>query len=429
MMSEQLFQFIWAYKLFDISAIKTLVTGQNIIIENVGVLNTTDGPDFNNAKIKINETLWAGAVELHINSSDWYKHGHQNQSNYNKIILHVVYKYDKPVYDNKNNIIPTLELEPYINKALLDRYNVLMQKTDHLPCGAQLHKIRDIVKLQQLENSITDRLVYKASGVELCLQETNKDWLEVFYIHVCKGFGYAVNAESFEALASRIPLKILYKHKNNLVQLEALLYGVAGLLPSKALDEYTKKLLQEWQLLKTKYSLVAMDGHRFKFMKVRPPNFPTIRLSQLAALIFKSEQLFNSIIAYSSDYKKLIAYFKVNASSYWDNKYTFKDEPKEKETIKYFGQDGIDILLINAIIPILFEYGKYIDNKDIQKNAIELLQSIPPENNKFTKHMVAHGFKNLNAYDSQALIHLFKEKCAKKDCLKCSIGYRLITKD
>jgi hypothetical protein len=290
-MKEELFQFIWQYKLFDITKCTTLADGSSFMLLNTGEWNKTDGPDFVNARIKINNTTWAGAIELHIHASDWIKHKHAEDTNYDKIILHVVLLNDIVIKDKLGNELPTLVLKEAINANLLSNYQRLMHTTNPLACHAMWPAIKDITKIQQLEKMLIERLMQKASHVQDLLTETNNDWNEVFYITIAKGFGYPNNADAMAALAARIPLKILAKHKHNAIQLQAVLLGVAGLLPKTSTEEYTIKLINEYKLIKQKYNLQEMEPTRWKFLGTRPANFPTLRIVQLANLVMNSSHL------------------------------------------------------------------------------------------------------------------------------------------
>ena len=426
-MTEQLFQFIWQYKLFDIAAIQHTVQGESITILSVGILNTDEGPDFTNAKIKIGNTIWAGDVELHIHASDWIKHQHQTQDNYQKIILHVVLHADVAIQDHLGNAIATIELKNAIPPHFIAAYATLMQNTQALACQTQIKNVREIIVHQQLDRVLIERLQIKAERIQELLAQTNNDWNEVFYISIARAFGSNVNAETFQALATRIPLRILAKHKNNVTQLEAMLFGVAGLLPQQSNDAYIKLLIQEFQLLKTKFSLVPMDAARFKFLRMRPANFPSIRIAQLASLIHQASALMSKVLAASSDLQKLEKLFDAQASTFWQQHYTFAEETHEQQT-KSLGKASIHGIIINTVCPVLYQYGKYIGEQKYCEQAINLLQQLPAEKNKFITVFEQVGYTPKNAFQSQAMLQQFQFYCAPKKCLQCSIGFGLLKK-
>jgi hypothetical protein len=426
-MTEQLFQFIWQYKLFDINAISTTTQGDQIQILSTGILNTDAGPDFTNAKIKIGSTTWAGNVELHINASDWIKHKHQHQTSYQKIILHVVLHADVKIFDEAKNEIPTIVLKDAIAENLLLAYESLMNNTKELACYAQIKNVKSLIVQQQLDRVLLERLQAKTERIKELLVQTNNDWNEVFYISIARAFGSSVNAESFQAMAVRIPLKLLAKQKNNLIQLEAMLFGVSGLLPAKSEDAYIQLLQQEFALLKTKFSLVAMNATRFKFMRMRPANFPTLRIAQLASLIHHASQLMSKVLETSHDVKLLEKLFDAQASEFWQSHYTFNDDV-HKLSKKSFGKTSIHGIIINTVCPILYQYGKYMGEEKYCEQAIQLLQNLPAEKNKFTDVFSDIGYKPENAFQSQAIIQQYQHYCAPKNCLRCTVGFSLVKK-
>jgi Protein of unknown function (DUF2851) len=427
MQSEKLLQFIWQYKLFDVAACNKTIDGEDFQILNVGILNTNQGPDFSNAKLKIGNTIWAGDVELHINASDWYKHGHQNDDAYKKIIAHVVFNADVAIKDANNNTVPTVALKQCIDHNLLHHFEQLMTSTLQLPCANMMANVREITVQQQQEKVLIERLMRKANDIQKLLLETNNDWNEVFYIIVARAFGGGVNNEAFEALAARLPLRMLAKQKYNITQIEAMLFGVAGLLPQQSSDNYIHALITEFNFLKAKYSLQIMDTTRWKFLRMRPQNFPTIRMAQLAQLIVKSSQLLSKILDAGTDVKKQSALLNTSASEYWHTHFTF-DNATPNATEKKLGNSQINNIIINAIAPTLFVYGKQNGKQQLCDEAIVLLQNLSPEKNKYTELFKATFFVNKSAADSQALLQQYQNYCAPKNCLACSIGFSILKK-
>jgi Protein of unknown function (DUF2851) len=426
-MTEQLFQFIWQYKLFSTSNILQTIQGENIQIISVGNLNNDAGPDFTNAKIKIGNTTWAGDVELHLKSTDWIKHQHQQQDSYQKIILHVVYEHNTIIKDKNGHEIPTIELKNAIAEPLLQQYYLLMNQTQALACGFQFASLKSITIQQQLDRVLIERLMVKSDRIQQLLKETNNDWNEVFYISIARAFGSSVNAEAFQSMAVRIPLKILAKHKSNLLQIEAMLYGVAGLIPQHAQQKYILELQQEFNLLQTKFNLVPMDATRFKFMRMRPANFPSIRIAQFANLIFQSSQLLSKVLDSCFDLKLLLKLFDAEASTFWQNHYTFLDEAHVTK-IKNVGKSTISHIIINTVCPIIYEYGKYMGETKYCEAAIQLLHELPAEKNKFTEVFSSVNYKATSAFQSQAMLQQYQMYCTPKKCLQCAIGFSIIKK-
>ncbi len=425
-MTEKLLQFIWQYKLFDTTKVICTTQHEPVEILHVGKLNTNAGPDFENSKIKINETIWVGNTELHVLASDWLKHKHSLQAAYNKVIAHVVYEADMEIKDNLGNIIPCIELKNAIDTKLLTAYDQLLQTTQPIACHNKILHVKEIVRMQQWDKMVIERLLQKSEVIAELLAQSNNNWSEVFYLQVAKVYGGNINGDAFMALATRLPLKILSKHKNNLLQLEALLFGVAGLIPQEAeAGSYEAQLQDEFNFLQKKYSLQVMDITRWKFMRMRPTNFPTIRIAQFAHLIKQSSFLFSAIIEKHLLLTELMKLFACHASEYWNTHYTFYGEAHES-VIKHMGAMQTHNILINAVAPTLYVYGKQIDSAVHANQALQLLQELPPETNSITKLFKAMQMPNDNAYSSQAYIQQFKLYCTPKACLKCSVGYSIL---
>ncbi len=424
-MTEKLLQFIWQHKLFNVTAITQATLGQNIEVVSVGNINLQDGPDFSNAKIKIDETLWVGNVELHTHASDWHKHKHSQNPNYNNIIAHVVYEADAEIKDHLGNTIPCIELKNAIDSNLLHRYQDLQMQLSPIACAKTIANVKSLVQLQQWDKVVIERILLKSADMQSLLEQTNNNWSEVFYLSVAKVFGGNINGTTFLALATRLPLNILSKHKHNILQLEALLFGVAGLLDSKSQEPYMQGLFSEFEFLQKKYKLQCMEPIRWKFMRTRPQNFPTVRIAQFANLIHRSSFLFSAIISKFMHADALQQLFRCEASGFWSTHYTFTGEahpPKPKN----IGLSQIQNILINAIAPTLYVYGKQVDSEKHHQYAIQLLQYLPPEKNKITKMYEALNCSNENAFMSQAFIQQYKYYCEPKRCLACSIGFSIL---
>ena len=415
-MSERLLQFIWQFQYFNKSELQT-TTGEEIQIISQGTYNTNQGPDFNDAKIRIGKTTWAGSVELHILSSDWQKHKHQNDRNYNNVILHVVWEDDFPNYN-----IPVLKLENRVAKILLQRYEELMNTKGFIPCEKTISSVKPIVLQSWKERLLAERLIRKSAIVETFLNESNHHWEETFWWLLARNFGIKINADVFEAMARSLPLLILARHKNQIHQLEALLMGQSNLLDGKFKEDYPIMLQKEYEFYKGKYKLQPNTIAPF-FLRMRPGNFPTIRLAQLAMLIHHSEHLFSKIKETESlkDVKK---WLDITANDYWHYHYRF-DEPSLFKK-KNLGQAMGDNILVNTICTMLFAYGHFHKEQKYKDRALQWLEEITAESNAVTKGFQQVGLQNTNARDSQALIELKNEYCSKKRCLDCAIGNALL---
>ena len=415
-MTERLLQFIWQFQYFSKSELTT-TTDESVQVLFAGQYNTNQGPDFLDAKIKIGKTLWAGSVELHIKTSDWTKHNHQRDKNYSNVILHVVWE-----DDGMKNDIPVLELNSRVSKILLQRYEELMNSSSFIPCENSIHTVRDITWKSWKDRLLAERLMRKAKTVETYLQQNNYHWEETFWWLLARNFGMKVNADAFEAVAQSIPINILAKHKTQIQQLEALLMGQAGLLEGKFSEDYPNLLQREYKFLKEKYNLKPIH-HPVHFLRMRPGNFPTIRLAQLAMLISASAHLFSKIKE-AATVKEISKWFDVTANDYWHYHYRFDEASAFKK--KKLGAAMIDNIIINTVAPVLFAYGTYHDENKYKEKALKWLEKTAAESNNITKGFQELNIENKNAFDSQGLIELKNEYCNKKRCLDCAVGNALL---
>lgn len=420
MFSEDLLQFIWQFGFIEKSDELKTVDGEKITILQKGTRNTNSGPDFLNAKIKIGETTWAGNIELHLRASDWIKHKHDDNPAYEKLILHVLYENDVPLDIN----FPTVELKNHIRPTLLERYEELMRIDKKIPCQSHLKDISQLRKTHMQERVLIERLQRKTAEVHNLLAKTNNHWEEVFYILMARNFGLKINQEPFQKVAENTPLKLFAKHKNNLTQIEALLFGQAGFLMQDHDEPYFLTLQKEYTFLQKLYSLKNIPTHQINFLRLRPANFPTIRLAQFAQLLHQSTHLFSTILE-TDDVKKIIKLFNVSASLYWNTHYQF-GTVSEANTVKKIGTSFVELLIINTIIPTIFIYGKEKGENKFTRKAMRWLEELKPEKNNITEEMKALGFSISSAKDSQAIIELKKNYCDSKQCLKCGIGYAIM---
>lgn len=417
---EKLLQFIWQFGYFNRANLVT-AEGEELSVLFPGTLNKNGGPDFTHAKIKIGETTFFGNAELHLKTSDWIKHHHGEDSQYRNVILHVVYQHDK----NLGNAIPVLELEPRISTFLLERYNALMNADSFIPCSSALASVNNLTWTAWKERLLVERLTRKAASVLLLLQQSNGHWEETFWWLLARNFGMKVNSDAFEAIARSLSINVLAKHKSSIHQIEALLFGQAGLLEEEFAVDYPAMLQREYRYLQKKLGLkpVALP---LQFLRMRPGNFPTIRLAQLAALVHQSSHLFSSVIEAGS-VEAVRGLFQVTADDFWHYHYTFHQSSAFRK--KPLGSDTVDNIIINTVIPSLFSFGFYHKEEQYKEKALRWLEEIAAEKNSVTKGFAEAGVKAGSAFDSQALIELKNEYCSAKKCLTCAVGNLLLKRD
>ena len=413
-MTEKLLQFIWQFQYFNLTDIK-LESEENLSIIFPGQFNTNQGPDFLEARIYIDKTLWIGNVELHINSSDWNKHAHDTDKNYNNVILHVVWKNDE---SSTSKNIPLLVLNDRVSKLLLNRYEELMNNQFFVPCEKNISSINTIIWISWKERLLVERLQKKSKAIEEYLSKNTHHWEETLWWLMAKNFGIKINAEAFEAIAKSVSINILAKHKNNIHQLEAILLGQAALLENNFTEDYPIMLQKEYFFLKKKYNLSSIN-QQVHFLRMRPGNFPTIRLAQLAILIYQSTHLFSKIISINSidEIKKLLS---VTANDYWHYHYQFDETSAFKK--KNLGTQMINNIIINTIVPIVFAYGYFKNESEYKTKALQWMEELQSEKNSITNGWENINIENKNAFDSQALIELKNSYCDKKRCLECAVG-------
>lgn len=421
-LSEDFLHYIWNLQSFNKEELKT-IEGQSVEIIDKGVHNHDAGPDFFSSKIKINSTLWAGNIEIHLNSSDWIKHNHQKDPKYDNVILHVVFEHDIPLMENLGKDIPTLVLKGRIQNKLFENYLLLKSSEMEFPCQANISIVPDIFINGMIEKTAVERIEQKTLDLHRIFDSTEGNWEESFYILLARYFGARVNTDAFERLARSTPSKILLKHSNDLEQIEALLLGQSGLLPSSHKNPMVQKWIAEYQFLKSKYHLIPLSLDIWKFARMRPVSFPTIRISQFANLIYKKERLFSLLLETNSN-QKLKELFEVTASSFWDDHYHFNKKSNHQK--KSFGKDSRKTILINAIVPILYFYGEKMNLPEVKEKALSLLGSLKTENNKITRLWKHNGVDSKDAFQSQGLIQLKKTYCDHNRCLQCSIGNYII---
>ncbi|SEQ71694.1 DUF2851 family protein [Neolewinella agarilytica] len=423
-MREDFIHFLWRQARFDLRDLTT-TTGQTISIQNFGRHNVDAGPDFSSGQLRIDGMQWAGNIEMHVKSSEWYAHQHDSDPAYDNVILHVVLEEDRPVYRANGDRIPCLELRNRIPAGILNSYWRLMHNEHWIPCQGQLQLVADPERQQWLEQVLTERIEARAHRFAERVQATNLDWEEAFYQSLARALGGRVNGEAMDMLARSVPLRVLLKHKHSLLQLEALLFGQSGLLPEARDEEeaYLPLLRREYKLLQIKHGLCPIPATAWRYLRLRPNNFPTVRIAQLAAMLHRTGQLFGKSLA-AADGREMKNMFSISLSNYWRNHYRFGKEAAYGE--RRLGASAIHSLLINTIAPALVAYAHYRLDDRFRDRALALLRDLPAEDNKVLRKWNGLGFPAKNAGESQALLQLKTEFCDKSRCLECAIGRALL---
>ena len=418
-MTEKLLQYIWQFQHFNRQQLTTS-SGETLQIIYPGQLNLNQGPDFKEARIIIGDTTLVGSVELHLKTSDWEKHQHSKDPNYKNVILHVVYEHD----GEDSSELPLLELAPRIPLFLLEQYSKLMNNQQFIPCHQSIGSIRELSWLSWKERLVAERLMRKSEYILQLLHQSNGHWEKTLWWMIARNFGIKQNSDVFEEIARSIPITILSKHKESIHVLEGLLLGQAGLLEKDFVEEYPKLLQHEYRFYKQKYTLSKVHAQPL-FMRMRPVNFPTVRLAQLAMLFHSSTHLFSKIkdAASLKEVKQLLA---VTANDYWHYHYLL-DDPSAYLP-KKLGAAMQDNIIINTIVPILFAYGHYHKQESFKQKALQWLEETANEINSITGGFKKLSLVNKSAYDSQSYIELKTQYCDAKRCLECSVGNELLRK-
>lgn len=421
-MKEDLLHTIWKYKLIQQSSFVG-TKGESIDVISIGEHNQNSGPDFFASKLVINGIQLVGNVEIHIKTSDWLKHRHQDDKAYDNLILHVVYEHDAELPQNELFNVSVLELKHYIQPALIDKYSQLQLSKEVIPCGKSITLVPEITWHAWMNRLVISRIEQKTNYIEQLFHYSKQDYEQTLYILLLRNFGFKINNDAFELLAKSLPQAIIKKHADNVLQIEALLFGVAGLLQEPFNDKYPQLLQNEFEFLKYKYQLIPLQKQIWKFAKTRPVNFPTIRIAQLASLFNQSHSLFH-LLETKANIQTLVSFFNITTHSYWETHFKFDNE--SEQSTKTFGESAFQITVINTIIPFLFFLSQKQDNATLSEYALDLLASLPSEANRKTKAFTQLGIKNTSALESQAQIQLHDVYCTKKACLQCSVGQALL---
>ena len=420
-MREDFLHYLWKFKKFETLNLRTTQNDPIVIIKTGDYLELS-GPDFFNAQIKIGNQKWAGNVEIHLKSSDWYVHHHEKDPAYENVILHVVWEHDTEIFSKNNAEIPVLVLKDYVSTEIINNYQSLVSPKSWISCEKQIAEIDEFVFKNWQERLFFDRLERKSKFIYDLLEETNGDWESVLFSLLAKNFGLNTNGNAFLQIAKSIPFSIIRKESFEIENLEALLFGTSGLLDAVKEDLYFNDLKIRYFYLLHKYQLDKAYNDPLQFFKHRPDNFPTIRLSQFAGLYNKHQNLFSKVIMLNSarDAYKLLS---VTASLYWENHYQFDKESPRKS--KPLSRSFIDLLIINTIIPLQFAYSNRIGESNTE-DLIVFMNEVPPEKNAVIDKFKSFGILAKNAFETQTLLELKNEYCNNKACLRCAIGVELL---
>lgn len=423
-MNESFLHYIWQFQYF-VKQDLCLTSGESLTIFQPGISNTNAGPDFSGARIAIDRLEWRGTIELHVRASEWYEHGHHHDPAYENVILHVVFENDKPVMRTDGTHMPTLVLRERLDWSLWDRYRKLITSPESIPCARDFPRVDELHKVSMLDKTLVERMDMRAQEILGILKETNNDWEETCYRRLLRNFGFHVNTEPMARLAQIIPYRLILKHANNRTQVEALLLGAGGFLEAVASDQYVTQLKQEYSLLATKYSLhnKQLAPSQWRFLRLRPANFPTLRLAQAATLLTSHKNIASHFL-HAASFQALASIFELEQSGYWLHHYHFGKAVKKQ--IAPFGKSSGDNILINTVVPLLAAYGRHYHDDLYLHRATDILQHLPPENNRITRIWQTVGMSSHHAFDSQALLSLYDQYCLKGRCLQCVIGSSIL---
>ncbi|MDF2448838.1 MAG: hypothetical protein K0R26_1342 [Bacteroidota bacterium] len=421
-MNEALLHSIWKYKLLRQSIFKGS-KGEDIEVISIGEHNQDSGPDFFNSKVRINNVLLVGNVEIHIKTSDWLKHNHHNDKAYDNIILHVVYENDREILQNEQNNVSLVELRHLIPSTLLDQYNQLQVSKQTLACGKSIQNVAGFKWKSWMDRLAITRLEEKTSYIEHLFSYSRNNYEDTLYVLLFRNFGFKINNEPFELLGKTLPFSLIKKYRDQPLKIQAMLFGVAGLLDELFEDKFPRQLQNEYVFLKHKHNFQQIKKEQWKFSKTRPANFPTIRLSQLSALLENETSLYH-LIDQKPGFQLISKFFSVEPNQYWNNHFRFDNE--SISVSKSLGDAAIESIIINTIVPFLFFLSKHSNKEELADYAMDLLSQLPAEKNKKTKEFSFMGMPPLNALESQAQIYLLDNFCSKKRCLHCQVGESLL---
>lgn len=417
---EQLLHYVWKHKIFPLKELKT-TTGQQVEIIDTGLANTNAGPDFFNAKIKLDGVLWVGNIEIHQVSSDWFKHGHHTDVSYDSVILHIAAEIDTEIKRSNGEIIPQMQLS--CPERVCMNYKELLETDRYPPCYRIIPSLSSFTLHSWMSSLQIERFEQKAALLAERLKRCQDNWEDAFFVTLARNFGFGLNGDAFETWANHIPLRAVDKHRNDLFQIEAIFFGQAGLLAESINDNYYLRLKKEYAYLQHKFELTPMDASLWRFLRLRPNNFPHIRIAQLACLYHRAYGLLSRLMD-TETLQGVREILKEGTSEYWLTHYTFDGtSPSRPKTLS---NTSLDLLIINTVVTFLYTYGLHKGNEELCTRAGRFLEELKAENNYITRMWDQCGMKAANAADSQALIQLKKEYCDKKKCLYCRIGYEYL---
>lgn len=421
---EAFLHYVWQYQYFDKENLTT-TTGESITILSPGFLNKDSGPDFSNSRIIYNNIEWYGTTEVHYKTSDWTKHSHALDKAYNSVILHLVWEEDLKIERQDHSLIPTLELKNRVDNSVISLYQNLLTNMDLIPCQKSINKVDYFFISSMLEKTLIERLELKSQEIIAILDSTANNWEETCYQWIGKCFGFKINSDPLFQLCRLLPYSILKKYLDNKIQVDSLLFGVSGFLEkSEETTTYTRQLRKEYNYLKIKHKIeyeVALS--QWKFLRLRPPNFPSLRIAQFSAFISSSITLTDIIFSFTME--EIKNSFKNSPNDFWKNHYHF-NKTSEKLFDPAIGLDSIENIIINAIIPLRFAYAIKQDNEDLKASCLELFKSLKAEKNHITECYTRTGLKINSSYESQSFLHLYNYYCCNKECLNCIIGHQII---
>ncbi|MBR6775068.1 MAG: DUF2851 family protein [Bacteroidales bacterium] len=411
-MKEEFIYYLWENRLLHLD-LKT-TDNEDITILSVGIRNHDSGADFVNARIKIGDALWAGQVEIHVRASDWFKHNHHNDANYDSVILHVVYE-----NDTDSLKIPTLEIKDKFDISIFHKYNWFFGSRNWIPCGEFVGGVQNFTLISWLDRMLVEHLENECKDLDFKLKNNHYDWEQAFYQRLMRYFGLKVNNDSFEYLSRILPLNLLLRHRDNDIYIESMMFGCAGFLERDFEEDYPSLLKRDFMMLKSKFGLKVMPLSNWKFLRLRPPNFPTIRIAQLAKIITKNGNMFSKIRD-ADDIQEIRDLFDVELNSYWDNHFQF-DKTSKVERRKILGKTAVDLIIINAIVPMLFYYGHTHSLESYKEKAMRFLEQIEAEDNLIIRNFRKSGVVLQNAFQTQAILYMYKYYCKRRRCLECRI--------
>ena len=421
-MKEEFLHYVWQHRHYDFNNLKTS-WGQRLNVLFPGYHNHDAGPDFLQAVVSIDDVRWIGSVEIHCRSSDWMRHKHQYDDKYKSVILHVVYEHDMEIQLDDHEYLPTLELKTRIPQEMFSRYESLMKVPDLLLCRFHLSNVDPIILQSQMSKALIERLTHRQNEFQHILASCQSDWNELIYRVMAIGFGCKKNGMAFELLAQSLPFRIVRSHLTSRLQIYALVFGQSGLLDQEDQDEYSERLRYEYDYLRYKYRLSPIGAHQWNWLRLRPQNFPPLRLAQFAQMLYDTGSSLSEKVLKAS-MSNLQSWLSVVPDEYWQTHYMFgKSSPKHASGM---GEALVNSLIINVVVPIRFAYARFTGDEAMQEDALSLLERVPYENNKVTRLFSSSSFPCWSAYDSQAQIEQMNHYCMQKQCLKCSVGEKIV---